>query len=107
MSTNENSSDFDGTIYYVVLILLLCILIVMGPCVFFARQRIICFRRIRQRRWNVATDDIAEPSFLRGEIVRLRYPRDDPRYVATKEDAEKINLESLLEQLKEYTKVRC
>ena len=103
----ENStSDFDDiSMYYVILILLVCVLI-MGPCMVFPRQRVICVRRIRQRRWNVATDDIAEPSFLRGEIVRLRYPRDDPRYVATKEDAEKINLESLLEQLKEYTKVR-
>ena len=107
MSTIENStSDFDDiSMYYVILILLVCVLI-MGPCMVFPRQRVICVRRIRQRRWNVATDDIAEPSFLRGEIVRLRYPRDDPRYVATKEDAEKINLESLLEQLKEYTKVR-
>ena len=104
MSTIENStSDFDDiSMYYVILILLVCVLI-MGPCMVFPRQRVICFRRIRQRRWNVATDDIAEPSILGGEI---RQRANDSRYVATKEDAEKINLESLLEQLKESTKVR-
>ena len=107
MSTIENStSDFDDiSMYYVILILLVCVLI-MGPCMVFPRQRIICFRRIRQRRWNVATDDIAEPSILGGEI-RQRYPRDDPRYVATEEEAEKIIMESLRKQLKGYTKVRA
>ena len=101
----ENStSDFDDiSMYYVILILLVCVLI-MGPCMVFPRQRVICVRRIRQRRWNVATDDIAEPSILGGEI---RQRANDSRYVATKEDAEKINLESLLKQLKESTKVRC
>ena len=103
MSTTENrTSDFNGTIYYVILILLGCILI-MGSCMVFPRQRVICFRRIRQRRWNVATDDIAEISILGGEI---RQRANDSSYVATKEDAEKINLESLLKQLKDYTKVR-
>ena len=71
---------------------------------FFPRQRIICFRRIRQRRWNVATDDIVHPSILGGEI---RQRADDSRYIVTKEDAEKINMESLLKQLKDYTKVRA
>mmetsp|Transcript_3843 Transcript_3843/g.5863 ORF Transcript_3843/g.5863 Transcript_3843/m.5863 type:complete len:320 (+) Transcript_3843:76-1035(+) len=102
MSTTEQSSDFDGSMYYVLLILLLCTLL-MGPCVFFPRQRIICFRRIRQRRWNVATDDIAHSSTLDGEI---RQRADDSSYVVatSKEDAEKINMEYLLEQLKDYTK---
>jgi hypothetical protein len=65
------------------------------------------FRRIRQRRWNVATDDIALRSEFHGRDFRLRYPRDDPRYVATEEEAEKIIMESLRKQLKGYTKVRA
>jgi len=102
MSTTEQSSDFDGSMYYVLLILLLCTLL-MGPCVFFPRQRIICFRRIRQRRWNVATDDIVRRSVLGGNF-RPRYPRDDPRHVVTKEEAEKSKREFLLKRLKDYTK---
>ena len=103
MSTNENS---DGSLWYnfVILIFLLCILILV-PCIVFPRQRIICYRRIRQRRWNVATDDIAETSVNGGEISQ-RNPRDGQRYIATEEETEKINKESLLKQLKDYTKVR-
>ena len=104
MSTNEHSSaDSDGSMYYVIFFLLVCILI-MGPCLFFRFRVLICFRRIRQRRWNVATDDIVHPSIIDGEITH-RAP-DDPSYVATKEDAEKINMKSLLRKLKDYTKVR-
>ena len=104
MSTNEHSSaDSDGSMYYVILVLLVCILIT-GPCLFFRFRVINCFRRIRQRRWNVATDDIVHPSIIDGEVTH-RAP-DDPSYVATKEAAEKINMKSLLRKLKDYTKVR-
>ena len=98
MSTNDH-------MYYVILILLVFCILIIGPRVFFPRQRIICFRRILQRRWNVATDDIVHPSFPLGGEIRQR--ANDSSYVATKEEAEKINMESLLKQLEGYTKVRA
>lgn len=76
--------------------------LIFGSCVCSPRRRIICSRRIKERRWNVSIDDIQaiERNF------RPRYPIDDPRHVVTKEDAEKAKTEFLLEKLKDYTKVR-
>ena len=63
-------------------------------------------RRIRQCRWNVETADIDVNSGPHSRDFTRRYPRDDPRHTATKEDAEKAKKEYILGKLQEYTKVR-
>lgn len=53
------------------------------------------------------TDDIEEDSrpMFRTNFTR-RYPRDDPRYILTPEDAEVTKKKYILRTLKECTKVR-
>jgi len=101
--TRVTRSDGGGKfmIFVVWIVLSGALVLVLLPCCIYRRFRIIYCRRIRQRRWNVSTDDI-EPDprpFMR------RYPRSDPRHVASAEDAEHAKKEYILGKLKDFTKV--
>lgn len=64
------------------------------PLLFFRRSRIICMRRIRERRWRVRVDDIEGE-----EVIIPRYSPDDPRYNPSKEEALETKKAYVLQQL--------
>lgn len=100
-----SGDNSDSTIAYLTFWLLAVLCLMIGPCVVFPRSRIICWKRIQQRRWNVSTDDIEEMQF-RDRGFRPRYPVGDPRHIVTKEEAEKAKRTFLFGKLKDYTMVR-
>ena len=100
--TEENLEDTTSSFTFVVyMILITAIIFIFVPCFCCVTQRRVCMRRIRQRQWDVDTDDIEEPN----PVFTLRYPRGDPRHTATKEDAEKAKKEYIIGKLQDYTKV--
>lgn len=89
------------SIGYVVFYALCAIGIVFMPLICLRRSRRICIRRIRERRWNVNTDDLEE-----GSDHRPIYPPNDPRYNPTKEEAIEMKKKYMIEQLEGHSKVR-
>lgn len=87
------------SISYIVFYTLACIGTLLLPLLVFRRSRIICMRRIRERRWNVRTDDIQE------EQIIPRYSPDDPRYNPSKEEALEKKRSYMLQQLVGFSMV--
>ena len=107
-STTDNISTVppnNGLNIYYVMWALFAVLIVFLPCLIFPRFRVLCFKRIRERRWNVSIDDDQIESIIGGSNFRRRYPSDDPRYFVTEEESERLKREFILKKLKDFTKV--
>lgn len=107
MSETANTSypnpDAAINIYYVIWALF-AILVVFLPCYIYPRQRALCFKRIRERRWNVSIEDHQIGSVLEGNL-RPRYPPGDPRHAVTKEESEKSKRDFISKRLQNFTKV--
>jgi hypothetical protein len=102
-NTSYPNSDAAIQIYYVIWALF-AILVVLLPCYIFPRKRALCFKRIRERRWNVSIEDHQIGSVLEGNL-RPRYPPGDPRHVVTKEESEKSKRDFIYKRLQNFTKV--
>jgi len=106
-SDNTSYAPNHGMNVYYVIWGFFAILVIFLPCLIFPRHRALCFKRIRERRWNVSMDDEDQigSSMIGGGNFRRRYPRDDPRYHVTKEESESLKREFILEKLQYFTKV--
>lgn len=92
--SNLKMSIDSESISYILFYTLACLGSLLMPLLFFRRSRIICMRRIRERRWRVRVDDIEGE-----EVIIPRYSPDDPRYNPSKEEALETKKAYVLQQL--------
>eukprot|EP00551_Chaetoceros_affinis_P005919 CAMPEP_0203663082 /NCGR_PEP_ID=MMETSP0090-20130426/811_1 /ASSEMBLY_ACC=CAM_ASM_001088 /TAXON_ID=426623 /ORGANISM="Chaetoceros affinis, Strain CCMP159" /LENGTH=370 /DNA_ID=CAMNT_0050525947 /DNA_START=116 /DNA_END=1228 /DNA_ORIENTATION=- len=79
-------------------------LVIICPFIATRQRRMLCYRRITERTWNVEGVEVSSV-LPNSRVIRRRYPIGDPRHRYTKEDADNETEKFILEKLAPFTKV--